>query len=189
MTAEITQGEDTQMAVDQTGAATDQKVVEFHRHRGTPKKMNREERQRAVHRFAELLALGYNQTDAALKAGFGKHRRSASVIGAKLAGRIDVQRLIALSKERVELAPPDATDAEVDEGWIVSKLRYEAQHSESAASRVRALELLGKIKGIYAPDEQRVEHVGTLFADVDPDAPEQTASPSDGGGRAEQDLA
>lgn len=182
----------------QTGTVEDAKVLKqkrFTAHRGHPRKMSREERQRATYRFAELLALGYNQTDAALRAGFGSNRRSATTIGGKLARSTDVQRLIALAKERVDIAPPTPEEIkELDADWVIRRLQYEAQHSESPAARVRALELLGKVKDIYAPDRSEVAHVGTMFADVplddDPPPPQlgQTAHVSDGESSEDPDL-
>lgn len=75
-------------------------------------------------------------------------------------------------------------DADVDAAWITNRLRQEAESGHVPSARVRALELLGRIKGIYAPEERKVEHTGAFFADIDAD---DDATPSAGG--EEPDLA
>lgn len=153
-------------------------------------KMTQEERHQAYLRFAELIAAGLSQTEAALQAGFGRNRKSAGVIGARLAARPDVIQMVA--NARAARPAPSVIEpiaAEVDYDWIVSKLRYEAECSESPAARVRALELLGRIKGIYAADKQEVTHIGTLFADVLPDEPDGPVIASIGPDTDDPDLA
>ena len=61
------------------------------------------------------------------------------------------------------------SDTEQKIAWLTAKLTDEATDKDNGDStRVRALEILGKIYGAYAPEKQEVTtYSSTFFADID----------------------
>lgn len=95
------------------------------------------------------LANGGNATQAALAAGYAE--KSARVTGCELLKMEKIQRHLkpAQEEQKERLA--------LDADWIISRLMVEADDKDvSDASRIRALELLGKVEGIFAPDKKEI---------------------------------
>lgn len=108
------------------------------------------------------MANGGNGTQAAIAAGYSE--RSARVTACELLKMEKIQRRMQPAqeeqKERLGL----------DADWIISRLMKEAGDPEnSEAARVRALELLGKVEGIFAPDKKQIETIngGDFLANLD----------------------
>lgn len=99
--------------------------------------------------ISHYLANGGNGTQAALAAGYAE--RSARVTACELLKMAKIQkRLVPAQEQQKERLGLDAD-------WIVSRLMKEAGDPEnSEAARVRALELLGKVEGIFAPDKKEI---------------------------------
>lgn len=111
---------------------------------------------------AEYLANGGNQTKAAIAAGYSE--KSARVTASNMMTMPKI-------KKRIEAARQEQMDRlAVDGDWIVSKFKEEAIDPKSpAAARIRALELLGKVAGIFAPEKQQIETIngGDFLATLD----------------------
>ena len=111
---------------------------------------------------AEYLANGGHQTNAANAAGYSE--KSA---------RVTASNMMAMPKikKRIEAAKREQMDRlAVDADWLVSRFKLEAVDDESpAAARIRALELLGKVAGIFAPEKQQIETIngGDFLASLD----------------------
>jgi phage terminase small subunit len=108
------------------------------------------------------MANGNNGTKAAIAAGYSE--RSARVTACELLKMEKIQKRMQPAqeeqKERLEL----------DADWIISRLMKEAGDADnSEAARVRALELLGKVEGIFAPDKKQIETIngGDFLANLD----------------------
>ena len=97
--------------------------------------------------FVEHYLISQNGKHAAILAGYSES--CAAVQACELLKLPKIKKRI--EKKKMEVAERLAIDAD----WIVSRLREEATTAESDATRVRALELLGKVVGIYAPDEKK----------------------------------
>lgn len=95
------------------------------------------------------IANGGNGTQAAISAGYSP----------KGAG-VQAHELLRMEKIQKRLQPKRDEEKErlgLDADWIVSRLMKEAGDPEnSEAARVRALELLGKVEGIFAPDKKEL---------------------------------
>ena len=65
--------------------------------------------------------------------------------------------------------------------WLVERLTGEAINDENGeATRVRALEILGKVYGAFAPEKTEVTQFdGTFLADLDVEQDEKPSSLSD----------
>lgn len=109
----------------------------------------------------EYLRNGRNATQAAIFAGYKVE--SAGTKGWQMLKRVDVQAMIQ-AKEAVIVGKTVAT-AE----WIEDRLAHEATHAESDAARVAALNLLAKVRGMYAPERQIHSFDGSLFATMGDD--------------------
>lgn len=106
---------------------------------------------------------GGNGTQAAIAAGYSP--KGAAVMA---------HDLLKMEKIRKRLQPKRDEEKErlgLDADWIVSRLMKEAGDKEnSEAARVRALELLGKVEGIFAPDKKQIEATvnnGDFLASLD----------------------
>lgn len=106
---------------------------------------------------------GGNGTKAAISAGYSQ--RSAAVTACEL---------LKLPKVQKRLQPKRDEEKErlgLDADWIVSRLMKEAGDPEnSEAARVRALELLGKVEGIFAPEKKELNatvNTGDFLATLD----------------------
>lgn len=108
------------------------------------------------------IANGGNGTQAAITAGYSP--KGAAV---------QAHDLLKMEKIRKRLTPTGNEQKErlgLDADWIVSRLMNEATNTDnSEAARVRALELLGKVEGIFAPDKKQIETIngGDFLANLD----------------------
>jgi phage terminase small subunit len=99
--------------------------------------------------IAHYLSNGGNGTQAAIAAGYA--RSSASVTASELLAKAKIKKRLTAEK---------AVEAErlgLDADWITSRLMNMAEQGETHAVRVRALELLGKVVGVYAPDKKQID--------------------------------
>ena len=84
----------------------------------------------------------------------------------------NVQGTQLLSNQTVRVAVQNELDAranrlKIDADWVVSQLEQEAtDYENSGSTRVKALELLGKHLGVFAPSRLDVTYSGSFFADV-----------------------
>lgn len=107
------------------------------------------------------LANGRNGTQAAISAGYAP--RSAAVTASEL---------LKMDKIRKRMEPQEREERErlaLDGDWVVHRLMKEADNAPSDAARIRALELLGKVEGIFAPDKKEltVNQGGDFLANLD----------------------
>lgn len=111
---------------------------------------------------AEYLANGGHQTNAAIAAGYGE--KSARVTASKLMAMPKI-------KKRIEDAQKQQMERlAISSDWLVEQFKLEALNEDSpAAARIRALELLGKVVGIFAPEKQQIETIngGDFLATLD----------------------
>ena len=100
-----------------------------------------------------------NATESARRAGYA----TPNMHGARMIVNDSIKRHIDL--KRAELM----SDTEKKIAWLTAKLTDEATDKGNGDStRVRALEILGKIYGAYAPEKQEVTtYSSTIFADLD----------------------
>ena len=109
----------------------------------------------------QYLANGGNGAAAARDAGYSEHtaRQIATENLAKpyMASAIDAKRNEIMRD----------TESKVD--WLIERLTAEATDIDNGEStRVRALEILGKVYGAYAPEKQEItQYSGTFLADLD----------------------
>lgn len=96
----------------------------------------------------------------AYKANGGNGRQAAITAGYSEKGAaVQAHELLKMEKIQKRLTPTGDAQKErlgLDADWIVSRLMREAQDAESEAARIRALELLGKVEGIFAPDKKEL---------------------------------
>ncbi len=108
------------------------------------------------------IANGGNGSQAAITAGY-----------APKGSRVTACDLLKMEKRQKRLKPTLTEQKErlsLDADWIVSKLMAEAKDDDSpAAARIRALELLGKVEGIFAPEKKQIETIngGDFLANLD----------------------
>jgi phage terminase small subunit len=108
------------------------------------------------------IANGGNGRQAAISAGYSE--KGASVQACEL---------LKMDKIKKRLKPKSDEQKErlaLDADWIISRLMNEAEDvANSEAARVRALELLGKVEGIFAPDKKQIETIngGDFLANLD----------------------
>lgn len=107
-------------------------------------------------RYAEIVALGtHSHTRAAKMAGYAS--ASARMSAYHNDNNPAVQAIV--EHHRMEIAQRHS----LSEDWVISNLITLARGADTSASRIRALELLGKHLGMFL-DRTRVEHVAS-FAD------------------------
>lgn len=107
------------------------------------------------------IANGGNGTQAAITAGYST--KSAAVQAHDLLKMEKIQKRLQPKKdEQIERLALDAD-------WIVTRLMKEADEAPSDAARIRALELLGKQQGIFAPDKKElsINQGGDFLANLD----------------------
>lgn len=100
--------------------------------------------------FVREYLVDFNATQAAIRAGYSS--KTAGQIGHELLKKPEVQA--ALSEGQKRLAEATETEAE----WIRRRLKEEATDYTEFAShsaRIRALELLGKINGVFELDNKQ----------------------------------
>ena len=106
-----------------------------------------------VHEYLKDL----NATRAARDAGFAHPNVQGSQLLNKPHIKKHLNKAILERSERLKL----------DADWVVCRLEEEARdRNNSAAVRVRALELLGKHLGIFSSDSLVAKRTTTLFADA-----------------------
>ena len=108
------------------------------------------------------MANGGNGAQAAITAGY-----------APKSARTTACELLKMEKIQKRMKPTGNEQKErlgLNADWIVSRLMNEATNEDnSEAARVRALELLGKVEGIFAPDKKQIETIngGDFLANLD----------------------
>lgn len=113
------------------------------------------------------LANNQNATQAAIMAGYSP--RSAASTASEM---LKMDKI----KKRIEGEKQQQMDRlALDGDWIISRFMKLAE-SDTEATKLRALENLGKVVGIYAPDKQQIETIngGDFLATLDLSDDEET---------------
>lgn len=98
-----------------------------------------------------------NATRAADRAGYAHPNVQGTQLLSNRAVRGVVQQELDARADRLR----------VDADWVVTQLEREATDSQNSGStRVRALELLGKHLGVFAPSRLEITYSSGFFADV-----------------------
>jgi phage terminase small subunit len=107
------------------------------------------------------MANGGNGTQAAISAGYAP--RSAAVTASEMLKMAKIRKRMEPEKDK------QMDRVGLDTDWIVSRLMKEANEAPSDAARIRALELLGKVEGIFAPDKKEITSIngGDFLANLD----------------------
>ena len=102
-----------------------------------------------------------NGAEAARRAGYSEH--TAKEIASENLTKPNVKA--AIDQKRNQLM----SDSEDKVGWLVERLTAEATSDDNNDStRVRALEILGKVYGAFAPEKTEVTtYSGSFLADLD----------------------
>lgn len=108
--------------------------------------------------FAAAYVETGNATQSAIKAGYSE--RSAAQTGCKLLKEPKVQEFINSNRQKL------IDKAEISAEWVIQRLKEEAASAENPSARVKALDLLAKHLGIYAPEQSQVTVNEGFFADV-----------------------
>jgi phage terminase small subunit len=101
--------------------------------------------------FIREFCLDRNQTQAALRAGYGKgvNRMTAQGRGRDLMRQPNIRK--AIDAQIAKLGKKTETDSQ----WVRRRLREEAEDTTiAAAARVRAIELIGKLNGDFVEDRK-----------------------------------
>ena len=114
----------------------------------------------------EYIATG-NATKSAEVAGY----QHPNVHSARMLVNVSVKA--AIDERRAQLM----TDTEDKVAWLVERLTAEAVDGDNGeATRVRALEIIGKVYGAYAPEKTEISTFsGGFLADLDLKEPDSTA--------------
>lgn len=112
---------------------------------------------------SEYCANGGNATKAAEAAGYSA--KSSRQQGARLLTKASIKAEIQAHKAALQV------QSGRDAGWLMGNLEREAiDPSNSGSERIRALEVMGRVMGAYAPEKQQIETVGSgFFADLSPE--------------------
>lgn len=100
--------------------------------------------------FIREYCLDKNATQAAIRAGYSA--KTAAAAGDRLLRNVSIRSAVD------ELLAKLATNTETESEWIRRRLKEEADdYSEFAthSGRIRALELLGKVNGIFEKDNKQ----------------------------------
>ena len=98
-----------------------------------------------------------NATAAAKRAGYAHPNVQGSQLLSNQTVRIAVQQELNARADRLR----------IDADWVIAQLVREAMdYQNSGSTRVRALELLGKHLGAFAPSRLEVTYSSGFFADV-----------------------
>ena len=108
--------------------------------------------------FAAAYVETGNATASAVKAGYSE--KGAAKTGCKLLKEPKVQEFIASTRQKL------VDKAEVNAEWVIQRLKEEAASAENPSARVKALDLLAKHLGIYAPEQSQVTVNEGFFADI-----------------------
>lgn len=111
-----------------------------------------------------------NGAEAARRAGYSEH--TARQMANENLSKPYIKDAIQRKRDEIMSGTEDKV------AWLVERLTAEAIDDENGeATRVRALEVLGKVFGAFAPEKQEiVQFEGTFLADLDFDEEEK---PSD----------
>ena len=98
-----------------------------------------------------------NATQAAARAGYAHPNVQGSQLLANPRVREAVEEELGARAQRLR----------IDADWILAQLELEATNYDNAGSaRIRALELIGKHLGIFAPSRVDVTYPSSFFADL-----------------------
>ena len=98
-----------------------------------------------------------NATRAADRAGYAHPNVQGTQLLSNQTVRIAVQQELEARADRLR----------IDADWVVAQLEREAMdYQNSGSTRVRALELLGKHLGAFAPNQVEVAYSSSFFADI-----------------------
>ena len=114
-----------------------------------------------------------NGAEAARRAGYSEH--TAREIACENLAKPNIRS--AIDSKRAEIM--NETEDNVE--WLINRLTSEAiDDGNGEATRVRALEVLGKIYGAFAPEKQEVTtYSGAFLADLDLDEAQFEALPEE----------
>lgn len=112
--------------------------------------------------MVEYLACA-NGAEAARRAGYSEH--TARQMANENLSKPDIKAAITQKREQIMSETEDKVE------WLINRLTSEAiDDGNGEATRVRALEVLGKIYGAFAPEKQEVTtYSGAFLADLDLD--------------------
>ncbi len=112
--------------------------------------------------IVEYLATA-NGAEAARRAGYSEH--TARQMANENLSKPDIKAAITQKREQIMSETEDKVE------WLINRLTSEAiDDGNGEATRVRALEVLGKIYGAFAPEKQEVTtYSGAFLADLDLD--------------------
>ena len=98
-----------------------------------------------------------NATRAADRAGYAHPNVQGTQLLSNRTVRIAVQQELDARADRLR----------IDADWVIAQLEREAtDYQNSGSTRVRALELLGKHLGVFAPNRLEVTYSSGFFADI-----------------------
>lgn len=98
-----------------------------------------------------------NATRAADRAGYAHPNVQGTQLLSNQTVRIAVQQELNARADRLR----------IDADWVIAQLEREAtDYKNSGSTRVRALELLGKHFGTFAPNRLEVTYSSGFFADI-----------------------
>ena len=122
--------------------------------------------------IVEYLATA-NGAEAARRAGYSEH--TAREMACENLAKPHIRS--AIDSKRAEIM--SETEDKVE--WLINRLTSEAiDDGNGEATRVRALEILGKIYGAFAPEKQEVTtYSGAFLADLDLDEAQFEALPEE----------
>ena len=114
-----------------------------------------------------------NGAEAARRAGYSEH--TARQMANENLSKPDIKAAITQKREQI------MSETEDKVGWLINRLTSEAiDDGNGEATRVRALEVLGKIYGAFAPEKQEVTtYSGAFLADLDLDEGQFEALPEE----------
>lgn len=112
-----------------------------------------------------------NGAEAARRAGYSE--RTAKQMANQNLTLPYLKEAITQKREQI------MSDTEDKVAWLVERLTVEATDgNNNDSTRVRALEVLGRVYGIYQPDKQEIKtYSGTFLADLDLDETEFDVQP------------
>jgi len=114
-----------------------------------------------------------NGAEAARRAGYSEH--TARQMANENLSKPDIKAAITQKREQIMSETEDKVE------WLINRLTSEAiDDGNGEATRVRALEILGKVYGAFAPEKQEVTtYSGAFLADLDLDEGQFEALPEE----------
>lgn len=112
-------------------------------------------------RFVQEYLVDSNGTQAAIRAGYSP--KTASEQASRLLTKVKVQ--VLLKEKTNAIAEKTETEAE----WVIRRLKEEANDVSpfaTHAARIRALELIGKINGVFEADNKQKSLTEDLSRDM-----------------------